>query len=209
MIRKSVGLRKKYKDNTSQIGVKKKVNNMQFNSPNLSLQENNYFYNTKINRLILQEAPNNNVQNIYQQPSHNNNDFSVGNGILQGKVNNFIEQKNNNENFYHRNSSFQKLPVDMMNIKLDDNYDKDINEFTYINFNNNSKNNNYNNIPCNNKTEKAIISKSLRITFNKTNQQDTKKIYINNYQMKNNNTLDYSPENNNHKIGKNSIKKKI
>lgn len=51
MIKNCFGLRKKYKEQTSQIRVNKKINRSCINNdvPELSHQENNnYFYNTKI-----------------------------------------------------------------------------------------------------------------------------------------------------------------
>ena len=56
-----------YNGNIQHIKVNKRIqnNNIKDISPP---HQNNYFYNTKINRLILQEAPKNNrIQNIYQQ----------------------------------------------------------------------------------------------------------------------------------------------
>ena len=197
MIKISAGQRKKYKENTSQIRLNKKINNnMQINPPRLSHQENNYFYNTKINRLILQEAPNNSIQNIYQQPSQINNDISFRYDLLQGKVNNLFNQNKSSENFYHKNSNYQNLAIDMMNNNQNNYYSKDMDEITYINVNNNFNNNNF----CNNKTENAIISKSLRLTENNTKLQEIKKIHIkqnpvNNYDIKNKNTLAFSHDN--------------
>ena len=87
MIKNCFGLRKKYKEHTSQIRVNKKINRSSINNdvPELSHQENNnYFYNTKISRLILQEAPNHNIQNVYQQPSQINKNISIKYDVLQG-----------------------------------------------------------------------------------------------------------------------------
>ncbi len=218
MIKNCFGLRKKYKEHTSQIRVNKKINRSSIKDdvPELSHQENNnYFYNTKISRLILQEAPNHNIQNVYQQPSQINKNISIKYDLLQGKVNNFFYQNKINQNFYHKNSSFQNLPIDRMKINNDDYIAKDINAITYINFNNISNNGNFSDVFDNNKTEGKIISKSLRITANGTkNQEINEKMNIrqnplNNYYIKNNKNYYNSPENTFFQTGKINIKNKF
>ena len=218
MIKNCFGLRKKYKENTSQIRVNKKINrsSVNNNSPELSHQENNnYFYNTKISRLILQGAPNNNFQNLYQQPSEINKSISIKYELPQGKVNNFFYQNKNNENFYHKNSSFQNLPIDRMKLNNDDYINKDINEITYINFNNNSNNDNFNDVFLNSKTEGKIISKSLRITANGKKKHEInekmniKQNPVNNYYIKNEQIQNNYPENIFFQTGKINIKNKF
>ena len=218
MIKNCFGLRKKYKEHTSQIRVNKKINRSSIKDdvPELSHQENNnYFYNTKISRLILQEAPNHNIQNVYQQPSQINKNISIKYDLLQGKVNNFFYQNKINQNFYHKNSSFQNLPIDRMKINNDDYIAKDINAITYINFNNISNNGNFSDVFDNNKTEGKIISKSLRITANGTKSQEiNEKMNIrqnplNNYYIKNNKNYYNSPENTFFQTGKINIKNKF
>lgn len=220
MIKNCFGLRKKYKEHTSQIRVNKKINRSCINNdvPELSHQENNnYFYNTKISRLILQEAPNHNIQNVYQQPSQINKNISIKYDVLQGKVNNFFYQNKINQNFYHKNSSFQNLPIDRIKLNNDDYIPKDINAITYINFDNISNNDNFNDVfdNNNNKTEGKIISKSLRITANGTkNQEINEKMNIrqnsiNNYYIKNNKNQYNSPENTFFQTGRINIKNKF
>ena len=70
MIRNSIG-QKNNKEINPKIRVNKRIinSNSKLEHPKLSHQENNYFYNTKINRLVFQESSNNDIQNIYQYPS--------------------------------------------------------------------------------------------------------------------------------------------
>ena len=127
MIKKRSGQKPYSNYNFCQIPIKKAANNEQnikINSPELSHQENNYFYNTKINRLILQELPNNSLQNLYQQPTQLNKSQSIGNDLFQGKVNSLLYPKKINDNFLNKNSSFKILPIDMKKLKKNDNYYK-------------------------------------------------------------------------------------
>ena len=184
------------------------------NSPELSHQENNYFYNTKINRLILQEAPNNSIQNIYHNPTHANKSPSIGYHILQGNIDNF-QSKEVNEDFFNRNTSYQNLPMDMMKLKSNEDYDnKDINRDSYINFKNNSNNVNYDSINYNDKTDNIKLSNSLKVNNEHNNQDFNKKHNIEqdikyNYYIKNHKIPGLSPENNNYKTRKDNIKYKF
>ena len=99
-----------YNSNIRHIKVNKRSqnNSIKSNSQGLSHQENNYFYNTKINRLILQEAPNNNrIQNIYQQPDQYNKNIYIEYDFLQNNPNNMnIENKQINA-LYKKNYQLQ------------------------------------------------------------------------------------------------------
>ena len=141
-----------YKSNIRQIKVNKRAhnNNLKNNSPSLSHQENNYFYNTKINRLILQEAPNNNrIQNIYQQPGPYNKNVYIEYDFLANNPN-FINQENKQiQTLYKKNDSFKKVPVAIKKShkkEINDLYYKkdsnsNLNGFNYVNNSINNSNN--------------------------------------------------------------------
>ena len=80
-------------------------NNTKKNSPIVPQQSNNYFYNTKINHLILQEISNTNRdENIYEQPGIYKNIYINNNFI--NKESDIVPQKS----FYKKNdTSLQKL----------------------------------------------------------------------------------------------------
>ena len=80
-------------------------NNTKRNSPILSQQSNNYFYNTKINHLILQEISNTNRDdNIYEQPGIYKNIYINNNFI--NKESDIVPQ----QSFYKKNNtSLNKL----------------------------------------------------------------------------------------------------
>ena len=105
MIKKRIGQKQISNDKFCHIRIKKSPNkdiNTNIISPELSHQENNYFYNTKINRLILQELPKNSIQNIYHQPTKLNKSLSFGYDLFQGEVNNlFYTQKNKMSIIYY------------------------------------------------------------------------------------------------------------
>ena len=175
MIKKRSGQHHLSNDNFCHIRIKKSVNNdknTNIISPELSHQENNYFYNTKINRLILQELPKNSIQNIYQQPTQINKSLSLGYDLLQGQVNDLFYTKKNNDNIFNENSSFKNLPMDIKNFKQNSQndyfYNKEISRDDYINANNNS--NNINNIFCDNDNDylkdDEVCSTSLRLSNN-------------------------------------------
>jgi len=216
MIRKNITKTKDFKENNPQIVVKTKISNsnLNINSPELSRQENNYFYNTKINRLILQEAPNNNIQNLYQQPSQINKSISSGLNYLQGKENNIFLPKAINENFFARNSSFENLPIDLVKFKQESYNNKSMSPITYINFSNDYNNENFQNIFVNNKGDEEILSKSYRfrkkISKNQipSKKNNIKQYQINNYYTKNKNMPIVSLENNYFQKSKNNIKNK-
>ena len=214
MIRKSIRYSKNSKENNPQIKATKKINNsnLNINSPELSHQENNYFYNTKINRLILQEAPNNNIQNLYQQPSQINKSISFGLDYLQGKENNIFFPKAINENFFPRNTSFQNLPIDLIKLKHEG-YNNNINQIDYFNLNNNYKNEKFRNIIIDSKGDEAL-SKSFRLRKNASKKMiPSQKFIINqsemdNYYTKNNNIPEISHENNYSQVEQRNIKNK-
>ena len=214
MIRKNITKTKDFKENNPQIVVKTKISNsnLNINSPELSRQENNYFYNTKINRLILQEAPNNSIQNLYQQPSQINKSISSGLNYLQGKENNiFLPKAINNENFFARNSGFENLPIDLVKFKQESYNNKSMSPITYINFSNDYNNENFQNIFVNNKGDEEILSKSYRfrkkISKNQipSKKNNIKQYQINNYYTKNKNMPIVSLENNYFQKSKNNI----
>ena len=202
-----------YKDNISQIKVKKRQNNdknIKMSSPELSHQENNYFYNTKINRLILQEAPNNSIQNIYHQPIHHNKRLSIGYDLLEGNSKYFQSKKLSGELFI-KNSSYQNLPLGMKLKPSEDNDSKDINRVTYINFKNNKSKDNSESLYYNNKPNNAKLLNTLRVNYENNNQDFNKKDNSGqnikyNYHIKNYEIPDLIAENNNYNISKNNIK---
>ena len=216
MIKKRSGQKPYSNYNFCQIPIKKAANNEQnikINSPELSHQENNYFYNTKINRLILQELPNNSLQNLYQQPTQLNKSQSIGNDLFQGKVNSLLYPKKINDNFLNKNSSFKILPIDMKKLKKNDNYYKqEINEDDYININNNSNNELCNNIFCNNDNDYLrdddIVSTSLRLSDN-PKRVIISKIIKNNNLIKEHKIPEISSKNKYYKIRQSNIKNKF
>ena len=166
-----------YKDNFSLIRVKKHANDdkiIKMISPELSHQENNYYYNTKINRLILQEAPNNNIKNIYHQPSQINKSISIYyDDLYKERDSNLFALKRTNDKFFNTNSSFENLRVNkVMPIENENSYKNDIN---YINYNNTSLNNNSNNIYPKQKINNQNISVSQRENNNSENKKYIKK----------------------------------
>ena len=147
MIKSSIKQGTLYNSNIRHIKVNKRTqnNNIKTNSPGLSHQENNYFYNTKINRLILQEAPNNNkIQNIYEQPGPYNKSIYIEYDFLTNNQNNINADNKQNHGLYKKNSSFKKLPITVKKINVNEindfYYNKDINGFNYVNINRNSNN---------------------------------------------------------------------
>ena len=216
MIKKRSGQHHLSNDNFCHIRIKKSVNNdknTNIISPELSHQENNYFYNTKINRLILQELPKNSIQNIYQQPTQINKSLSLGYDLLQGQVNDLFYTKKNNDNIFNENSSFKNLPMDIKNFKQNSQndffYNKEISRDDYINANNNS--NNINNIFYNNDNDylkdDEVCSTSLRLS-NNPKQVTTSKIIKNKNYLKDPRVPELSSNNNyNNNLKSNIINK--
>ena len=203
MIKKRIGQNPLSNDNFCQINIRKTTNtdkNTNIISPELSHQENNYFYNTKINRLILQELPKNSMQNIYQQPTQHNKNLSLGYDLFQGQVNNIFYTKKNNDNYYNKNLSLNNFPVDMkkfeQNTQTDYFYNKDISRDDYINVNNNSNNIFYNNDNDYLKDEE-ISSSSLRLS-NNPKQVIISKIIKNKNYIKEQKSSELSSNNNNY-----------
>ena len=98
----------KIDDNNKNIG-KNRYNNIKTNSPNLSHQENNYFYNTKINHLILQDLSNNKGQNLIQQQNPLFNSVYINYGLP-------LKNSNNVKSIYHKNEINNSLNKDSKNI---------------------------------------------------------------------------------------------
>ena len=200
-----------YKDNFSSIRVKKHANDdkiIKMISPELSHQENNYYYNTKINRLILQEAPNNNIKNIYHQPSQINKSISIYyDDLYKERDSNLFALKRTNDKFFNTNSSFENLRVNkVMPIENENSYKNDIN---YINYNNTSLNNNSNNIYPKQKINNQNISASNRENNNSENKKYIKKNQRNFHFIKTKINSNISPDNhNNYQIRKSNIKTK-
>ena len=127
-----------YNNNINQIKVNKRTinNNIKTNFP--PHQENNYYYNTKINRLILQEAPNNNrTQNFYQQPILSNMEYD----FLANNVNNIIPEKKPEKSFYKKISNYQKPPITVKTVnenEISNYFNRDENGFKYVNINRNT-----------------------------------------------------------------------
>ena len=151
MIKSGENIQSFYNSNILQIKVNKRTNNTNSNTKNnspknvSSHQENNYYYNTKINRLILQEAPNNNqIQNIYQQQeSSNKSSILIEYDLLANNINNILPQKKQMQSLYkkNKNNNIQNMPI-TVNIqkKINENdmnnlYQKDINGFNCISIN--------------------------------------------------------------------------
>ena len=217
MIKKRSGQHHLSNDNFCHIRIKKSVNNdknTNIISPELSHQENNYFYNTKINRLILQELPKNSIQNIYQQPTQINKSLSLGYDLLQGQVNDLFYTKKNNDNIFNENSSFKNLPMDIKNFKQNSQndffYNKEISRDDYINANNNS--NNINNIFYNNDNDylkdDEVCSTSLRLS-NNPKQVIISKIIKNKNYLKDPRVPELSSNNNYNNNLKSNIKNKF
>ena len=217
MIKKRSGQHHLSNDNFCHIRIKKSVNNdknTNMISPELSHQENNYFYNTKINRLILQELPKNSIQNIYQQPTQINKSLSLGYDLLQGQVNDLFYTKKNNDNIFNENSSFKNLPMDIKNFKQNSQndffYNKEISRDDYINANNNS--NNINNIFYNNDNDylkdDEVCSTSLRLS-NNPKQVIISKIIKNKNYLKDPRVPELSSNNNYNNNLKSNIKNKF
>ena len=111
MMNSGISLKRHNKSNILQIKVNKRTSNTntKHNSPSINSphQENNYYYNTKINRLILQEAPNNNrIQNIYQPPDPSNKNILIEYDFLPNNINNIISEKNQMNSLNKKNTNF-------------------------------------------------------------------------------------------------------
>ena len=193
-----------YKSNIPQIKVNKKATNINTknNSPSMvpHHQENNYYYNTKINSLILQEVPSNNrIQNIYQPPVLSNKSILIEYDFLANNVNNIISEKKKMNTLYKKNTSFHKFPItvniqkkineiEINNFYNKDNVFKDINGFNYININRNIKKNNKNtNLSCFYEIRDKNMNKFYR-------KNTTDEISTNSYKEKNNKNIQNSAQ---------------
>ena len=96
-------------DNNKKLG-KNRYNNIKTNSPNSLHQENNYFYNTKINHLILQGLSNDNKgQHLIQQQNPLFNSVYINYGLP-------AKNSNNVKSIYHKNGINSSLNKDSKNI---------------------------------------------------------------------------------------------
>ena len=195
-MKSGISLKRHNKSNILQIKVNKRTSNTntKHNSPSINSphQENNYYYNTKINRLILQEAPNNNrIQNIYQPPDPSNKNILFEYDFLPNNINNIISEKNQINSLNKKNTNFQKLPItvnfqkkinefEINNFYNKDNVFKDINGFNYMNINRNINNNYSQNISSRGFYE--ISDKNMNNFYRKNS---TDEININSYKAKN------------------------
>jgi hypothetical protein len=155
MIKKEVNSHQyfyKIDDNNKNLG--KKRYNIKTNSPNLSHQENNYFYNTKINHLILQDLSNNKGQNLIQQQNPLFNSVYINYGLP-------LKNSNNVKSIYHKNEINNSLNKDSKNIigldyltnrKNINRYSKSFLGESYSN-SNNCTNNNFNGCNSNNRSK--------------------------------------------------------
>ena len=149
MIKKEKNNQNYYKDNNNKKFDKNKSSNIKKNSPVLSHQENNYFYNTKINHLILQGLSNvNRDQNIYEQPHTSvyiNYDISDKN-----QNNNTLPPKSYERSIYKKTASLENMNTMIgmqKNIKereCNNSTNKDNKNLIGINFLSNRKGDSYN-----------------------------------------------------------------
>ena len=113
MIKKEKYLQNYNKDiNTNKKFDTNQYNNIKSNSPILSHQENNYFYNTKINHLILQGSSSvNRDQYLYEQPYNSYNSVYINYQFMENskKNNNAVPPKSNDRSFYKKTSSLEKI----------------------------------------------------------------------------------------------------
>ena len=194
MIKSGENIQGFYNSNILQIKVNKRTTNTNTNTKNnsprniSSHQENNYYYNTKINRLILQEAPNSNqIQNIYQQQEPaNKSSILIEYDLLANNFNNIIPQKKQIQSLYKKNKkNIQNLPI-TVNIqkKLNENeinnlYEKDINGFSCININRNPNTNSaFNNYKkdLNSRKYKEYNDRIINSNYIKSNNNDSYQI---------------------------------
>jgi len=233
MIKSGENIQSFYNSNILQIKVNKRANNTNNNTKNnspknvSSHQENNYFYNTKINRLILQEAPNNNqIQNIYQQQEPDNKrSILIEYDLLANNINSIIPPKKQMQTLYKKNkNNILNVPI-TVNIQKKENeinnlYEKDINGFSCIKINRNPKTNNiFNNYKknLNNRKyheydERIINSNYIKNNSNNSYQIMNIKIMQNSESINDSKTKNYfyHKENNNNdfKYSKNNILQK-
>ena len=165
-------------------------NNTKKNSPILPQQSNNYFYNTKINHLILQEISNTNRdESIYEQPGIYKNIYIN---------NNFINKEDDissKQSFYKKdNTSLQKLRTSInFPQNLNNNEKNDLNKEHKIGLNNFliSKQKDKNNIFSKSFLEDSNSKSNSKNKINNNNQDKDKDNYnpfqVLNYLKKRNN----------------------
>ena len=185
MIKKGKNEQNFYNDNILQIKVNKKTQNNSVRTNSPPHQENNYYYNTKINRLILQEAPNNNrIQNIYHNPAPQNKSIFIEYDILANNVNNLMPEKRAKKALYRKTTSFQKLPITVKKMngsEINDYYNKDINGFNCITINRSTNN------PNSSIQSSRVYYNNNRDNSNNINNFYNKNVEENFFQMNNNN----------------------
>ena len=185
MIKKGKNEQNFYNDNILQIKVNKKTQNNSVRTNSPPHQENNYYYNTKINRLILQEAPNNNrIQNIYHNPAPQNKSIFIEYDILANNVNNLMPKKRAKKALYRKTTSFQKLPITVKKMngsEINDYYNKDINGFNCITINRSTNN------PNSSIQSSRVYYNNNRDNSNNINNFYNKNVEENFFQMNNNN----------------------
>ena len=136
---------------------KNRYNNIKSNSPVLSHQENNYFYNTKINHLILQGLSNNNnnrEHHLIQQQNPLYNSVYINYGLLDKNSNNLNNINQRNE----MNNSLNKDNKNIIGLESYSSNRKNLNiyskSFLQENSSNNYINSNYDEYYTNNRYSK-------------------------------------------------------
>ena len=191
-----------FQENNSDRKIKNKY--IKSNSPIVSKQENNYFYNTKINHLILQGLSNTNREASGYQPQQQlynsvyiNYDISNKAGkkesnILQKKINSSLNKDNKNiiglDNFITSRkliNSYSRSFIQENANNNNNNYKSNLNNY-YSNNNKNNKNN-YNPFEVLNylKKRKNINNNIFDIGNNDTKFNKNNQIYENNISTSN------------------------
>ena len=202
-------------DETNKTQNKNRFTNIKSNSPVLSHLENNYFYNTKINHLILQGPSNSNRgPNVYQQTNPLFNSVYINYDILNknsNNINNMYQKKyqiNSNslnkdnkkiiglDNYMNNRNinskSFFEEKSDNNNIINNDNINININNNIKEYYNSNNNKNNYNPFQVLNYLKKR---KSPNNKNNNNNNLTTKELDIHNKSKNDNNNINFSKSN--------------
>ena len=202
-------------DETNKTQNKNRFTNIKSNSPVLSHLENNYFYNTKINHLILQGPSNSNRgPNVYQQTNPLFNSVYINYDILNKNSNNIsnmyqkkyqinsnslnkdnkkiigLDNYMNNRNI--NSKSFFEEKSDNNNIINNDNINININNNIKEYYNSNNNKNNYNPFQVLNYLKKR---KSPNNKNNNNNNLTTKELDIHNKSKNDNNNINFSKSN--------------
>ena len=153
-------------DNNNMIPIRKRLTNLKSNSPFLSHQENNFFYNTKINHLILQNLSNSNRgPNMYQQQNSLYDSVYINYDILNQDINNIsnMNQKREeiNSNSLNKDNKSRLGLYNFINSRR--NIDRESKSF----LDENSYNNNYVNKNANSKIkDNHIYDKNNKNNYN-------------------------------------------